>query len=158
MTLYLDTETTGLAPQNGDAIVEVSIVDSRGKVLLDTLVNPRRSIPWQASKIHGISDSMVREMPTLADLMPDILRIVSGQQIVIYNATFDAPFFPGGLREARRIDCAMRRFSEVTKATGWKKLDFAATHVGHVWTGKAHRALADTLACKSVWEWIVARE
>jgi DNA polymerase III epsilon subunit-like protein len=157
MALFLDTETTGLSPRSGDTIVEVAFVDERGVAVMDTLVNPERLIPWQASKVHGISDSMVRGMPTLTDLMPTICRIVSGQQIVIYNATFDTPFFPGRLREASKIDCAMRRFAETTGGGAWRKLDVAAAHVGHVWSGHAHRACADALACRSVWNWLEAK-
>lgn len=157
MALFLDTETTGLSPSGGDAIVEVAIIDASGRALLDTLVDPLRSIPYGASRVHGISDSMVRGKPTLADLMPEIRRIVSGEQVVIYNATFDAPFFPGHLREAQRIDCAMRRYSEAIGVGRWQKLDVAAHKVGHVWSGAAHRAKADALACRSVWNWLEQR-
>ena len=154
MALYLDTETTGLSPRDGAMIVEVAIVDDRGVALIDTLVDPLKPIPRQASNVHGITDAMVRGKPTLAQLMPTIRRIVAAQQVVIYNATFDAPFFPGKLREAAQIDCAMRQFAEVAGGGTWRKLDFAAAHVGHVWSGNAHRALADALACKSVWTWL----
>ena len=67
MALYLDTETTGLSPSGGDTIVEIAIVNERGAILINTLVNPKRNIPWYASKVQGISDSMVRSMPTLED-------------------------------------------------------------------------------------------
>lgn len=155
MAIYLDTETTGFSPKQGAGIVEVAIVDEGGAVLIDTLVDPGHPIPWAASNIHGISDAMVRGKPTLAQLMPEIRRIVTGQQVVIYNASFDAPFFPGGLRESQRVDCAMRRFADATGGGTWKKLDVAARQVRHVWGGKAHRALADALACRSVWQWLL---
>lgn len=154
MAIYLDTETTGLSPRQGATIVELAIVDERGNSLIDTLVNPKTPIPWQATKVHGITDTMVRGKPTLKDLMPVIRSIIQGSQVVIYNSTFDVPFFPGELSEAMRIECAMRLFSKVTGSGSWKKLDYAASHVGHKWTGAAHRALADALACRSVWRWI----
>lgn len=154
MTLYLDTETTGLSPRTGDTIVEVAIVDSEGRTVIDTLVNPGQSIPWRASQVHGINDSMVRGKPTLDQLMPRILQALTNQTVVIYNAPFDAPFFPGQLKEARSVECAMRRFTEALGGGKWRKLDVAAQHVGHTWTGTAHRALADTLACRSVWSWL----
>ncbi|TAK55024.1 MAG: 3'-5' exonuclease [Gammaproteobacteria bacterium] len=156
MTLYLDTETTGLSPAKGDAIVEVAIVDGRGRPVLDTLVNPGRSIPWQASKIHGITDDMVRGKPTLAQLLPRVLEIIESEQVIIYNARFDAPFFPGELSQALIVECAMIRFADVHGGR-WQKLDVAAEHVGHRWTGAAHRALADAQACRSVWNWLVER-
>ena len=39
MTLYLDTETTGLAPPRDD-LVEVAIVDDNGQRVLDELCRP----------------------------------------------------------------------------------------------------------------------
>ncbi len=154
MAIYLDTETTGISPSNGDAIVEVAIVDELGNILLNTLVNPLKPIPWYATKVHGITNAMVANAPTLEELMPNVRKIIKKRDVVIYNATFDAPFFPGNLREAAGIHCAMRRFSQVTGSKTWRKLDFAAQCAGHVWTGTAHRALADTHACRSVWRWI----
>lgn len=47
----------------------------------------------------------------------------------------------------------MRRFASVLGGP-WRKLEVAARHVGHRWTGEAHRALADAMACRSVWEWM----
>lgn len=154
MTLFLDTETTGLSPARGDAIVEVAIVDSNGQAVLDTLVNPNRSIPWYATKVHGITDEMVRGRPTLSQLMPKIRQIISNKVVVIYNSSFDTPFFPGRLKESISVECAMRRFTEKTGGGQWKKLAAAAQTVGHRWTGTAHRAMADALACRSVWNWL----
>ena len=158
MAIYLDTETTGLSPRQGATIVELAIVDERGKTLIDTLVNPKSPIPWQASKVHGITDQMVRHKPTLMEIMPEVRDIIRDKEVVIYNSTFDAPFFPGELTESRNVECAMRQFSKATGSRSWKKLALAASHVGHEWTGTAHRALADALACRSVWKWIKQNE
>jgi DNA polymerase-3 subunit epsilon len=154
MPLFLDTETTGLSPGTGDAIVEIAIVDASGRTLIDTLVDPKRLIPWQASNVHGITNDMVRGYPTLTQLMPKIRQVISNEIVVIYNSSFDTPFFPGHLKEAQSIECAMRRFTLATGGGRWKKLDVASKKVGHRWTGNAHRALADALACRSVWDWL----
>ena len=154
MPLFLDTETTGLSPASGDAVVEIAIVDSGGRAVLNTLVDPGRNIRWQATNVHGITNDMVRGRPTLSQLMPEIRQIISKEVVVIYNSSFDTPFFPGRLKEALSVECAMRRFTQETGGGRWKKLDIAAQKVGHRWTGNAHRALADALACRSVWEWL----
>ena len=154
MPVFLDTETTGLSPAKGDMIVEIAIVNDDGRTMIDTLVDPGRSIPWQASRIHGITQEMVRGKPSLTELMPRIMDIVRGEEVVIYNANFDAPFFPGRLAQASAIRCAMIQFAEAQGGGRWRKLDVAAQHVGHRWTGAAHRALADAQACRSVWQWL----
>ena len=162
--LFLDMETTGLSAAHGDRIVEVAIVDAGGRALVDTLVNPQRPIPRDASRIHGITDRMVAHAPALADLWPQLEVMLSGREVVIYNAAYDREFFPDRLRCAKRVCCAMLAFA---KAYGewnpkfgdfrWQRLETAAEHVGHLWEGQAHRALADARACRSVWRWLESR-
>ncbi len=157
MNVYLDTETTGLSAASGDTIVEIAIVDHNGRPLIDTLVNPQRAIPWQATKVHGIRDDMVRGKPTLGQILPDIREAIRGKELVIYNASFDVSFFPNRLADAAAVRCAMKAFNA---ARGGRphKLTIAAEYVGHTWRGTAHRALADALACRSVWEWLLRQK
>lgn len=157
MYLYLDTETTGFSAARGDEVVEIAIVDEYGNVLLDTLVEPSISIPRRATEVHGITDSMVYGKPSLEDILPEIDDIIAGHQLVIYNKVFDVQFFDDGLSEASHIHCAMKKYKERIGPSHPAGLADAADHVGHVWSGPAHRALADTLACKSVWEWCIGR-
>jgi inhibitor of KinA sporulation pathway (predicted exonuclease) len=50
------------------------------------------------------------------------------------------------------IRCAMQLYSGYYSPTGrWCRLVDAAEHAGHVWSGNAHRALADAQATRSVW-------
>lgn len=155
MFVYLDTETTGLSASRGAKIVEIAILDEVGDILLNTLVDPLCKIPWQASNVHGIKDSMVKNAPTLDDLLPEIDDLISGNELVIYNSTFDTQFFDDGLAEAAEIHCAMRAFSVCVGSQRWVKLTDAARYIGHRWSGNAHRALADTQACRKVWEWVL---
>lgn len=82
------------SPARGDAIVELAIVDSAGRALIDTLVDTGRPIPRLASEIHGITDSMVRGRPTLDEVMPAVIEALAVEDGVIYNPGFDAPFRP----------------------------------------------------------------
>ena len=85
---FLDTETTGLG--RSAQIVEISIIDQRGEVLLDTLVKPTTPIPPDATRIHGITDRDVLGAPSFADLMPRLLPFLGfGRTIAIYNASYD---------------------------------------------------------------------
>jgi DNA polymerase III epsilon subunit-like protein len=158
-TLFLDTETTGLNPPR-DKLVEIAVVDENGDVVLDSLVNPLQPI-GDAKKIHGITDQMVQNAPTLRDLWPTIEALVTGCHVVIYNAGYDAKFFPRRLAAAERISCCMQRFAGVYgdwstyhQSYTWKPLKTAMDFVGGRWSGKAHRALADARACRTVWQWL----
>jgi DNA polymerase-3 subunit epsilon len=160
-TLYLDTETTGLSPRMGAKIVEIAIVDDGGRPVLDTLVNPERPIPLESSCIHGISDAMVSGAPTMRELWPTIEELTDGAHVVIYNAAFDRAFFPNQLSHTGLVSCAMLLFAEVYGEAHptrggykWQKLMTAAEHIGYEFSGAAHRALADALACRAVWRWL----
>lgn len=158
-TLFLDTETTGLTAR--DRIVEIAMVDEGGEVLLNTLVNPLRKIPKEASAIHGITDDTIRgaNPPTLEQLEERIIGLVTGRRLVIYNAAYDMRYLPertGGA--AARVECCMDRFAsyygewhDYYRSFKWQSLGVAAECAGHQWAGNAHRALADAQACRSVW-------
>lgn len=157
-TVYLDTETTGLAIGT-DEILELAIVDQSGSVLLNTLVKPSTADSWpEAQEIHGISPAMVSDAPLLADIGPQIAAAVKDKTVVIYNASFDAGFLHDLLDDSVSVECCMQAWSEHKGYSRWQKLIYAANEVHHQWTGEAHRALADAQACRSVWLYMVDPE
>jgi DNA polymerase III subunit epsilon len=84
--LVLDTETTGL--HDGE-IVQIAIINQSGDVLLDTFVKPVYTIPADATRIHGITDAMVKDAPGWADVLPVVYTLLNGKHVVIYNAVYD---------------------------------------------------------------------
>jgi DNA polymerase-3 subunit epsilon len=85
--VFLDTETTGL--EKTDEIVEISVIDDAGQILLESLVRPTQPIPTAATRIHGITNAMVQHAPFWPILWPTIRSILSDHPIVIYNSDFD---------------------------------------------------------------------
>jgi len=85
--IFLDTETTGIGLY--DLVIEVGIVDFDGNALYDGLINPQRPIPAESSRVHGISDEMVKDSPTMREAWVDIEPILRDRAIGIYNADFD---------------------------------------------------------------------
>ncbi|TNI58895.1 DNA polymerase III subunit epsilon [Aeromonas dhakensis] len=152
----LDTETTGLDSQA--EIVEISIIDELGQVVLDTLVKPLKPIPADATAIHGITNNMVASAPSWAEIHDDVCRIVSSKPLVIYNADYDmclmaqtATLF--GLNPVTAdtgVHCAMLAYAEFygdwnnfKGSYRWQRLTNAAQQQGVVIEGQAHRSLAD---------------
>jgi DNA polymerase-3 subunit epsilon len=86
--LYLDTETTGLGPQ--DEIIEVCLLDSEGGVLLESLVRPTQPIPTDAVAIHGITDAMVADAPLWPQVWPLLQGALDVHPVGVYNAKFDS--------------------------------------------------------------------
>ncbi|MCP4684413.1 MAG: WYL domain-containing protein, partial [bacterium] len=91
-----DTETTGLwAPAN--RIVEVGAVKFRlGQPRIEqfqALVNPERKIPAETIRIHGITDSMVRQSETIEPVIARFLEFCGTDSVLIaHNAMFDIGF------------------------------------------------------------------
>jgi len=85
--VYLDTETTGL--NKSDEIVEITIIDAAGQVLLNSLVRPLQPIPPSATQIHGISNDMVQKSPAWPILWMQIRPLLLNKIIVAYNSDFD---------------------------------------------------------------------
>ena len=71
--LYLDTETTGL--RNSDELVDIAVIDNSGRILLNSLIKPRQSIPRDATAIHGITNQMVLHPPGLVGCLSALPRI-----------------------------------------------------------------------------------
>jgi DNA polymerase-3 subunit epsilon len=113
----LDLETTGL---DGDIeIVEIAILSPTGKVLLESLVRPVRSIPPEAIAIHGITDAMVAYAPTLPAIHAAIAAAIRDREVLVYNVAYDRPVL-GGVCErhglprlvAKRWTCAMEWYAQ----------------------------------------------
>ncbi len=149
--VILDTETTGLGP---DAeIVQIAVIDAAGITLLDTLVRPTRSIPPDATRVHGITDAMVAEAPTFAELAPLLYSLIGGRRVVIYNASYDmrllrqtAVATKAGKWPGLTADCAMNAYSE------WVG-DWSEYHGNYRWQrlpGGDHSALGDARATLAV--------
>ena len=85
-SLFLDTETTGL---DGQAeICELSLLDVKGRVLMDTLIHPLQPIPQEATDIHGITDKMVAKSLTFMEVLPELQKILLKRKLIIYNRQF----------------------------------------------------------------------
>ncbi len=106
--LCLDLETTGLDPHDNDEVLQVSICDGNGKMLLNSYVHPAHRRKWSdAQAIHGITPEMVKDAPKLLELSDTIRRLLDGCTLLIgYNIRgFDLEFLrEGGIDLPRRMN------------------------------------------------------
>lgn len=85
--LILDTETTGLDAH--DEIIQLAIVDMQGNVLLQTLVRPTVPVGTEARAIHGITDEVLAQAPSFAQLHDTIAVLLENRSVLAYHADFD---------------------------------------------------------------------
>lgn len=100
--LCLDIETTGLDPRSGDKIVEIAVVELINKVktgnYFHSYVNPRREVPQEAFKIHGLSTEFLQDKPIFDHIARKFLDFIGDDKIIIHNAAFDTKFINHELR------------------------------------------------------------
>jgi DNA polymerase-3 subunit epsilon len=152
----LVAETTGLDDQA--EIVEISIIDQQGQVVLDTLVKPQKPIPDYATATHGITNDMVATAPSWTEIHDEVYRIIGSKPLVIYNADDNMRLMAQtaaqyGLQPVvakAEVHCAMLTYAEFNGdwneykgAYRCQRLTNAAQQRGVVIEGTAHRALAD---------------
>lgn len=123
--IVLDTETTGFDPKSGDRLIEVGCIELQD--LLPTgrtfhrYVNPKRLIPADATRVHGITDDQVKDAPIFHDIAEDLMEFIGDAPMIAHNANFDRNFIDFELQycgrpitgEARWIDTlvlAQKRF------------------------------------------------
>ena len=155
---FLDVETTGLSPRTS-RVCEVALIGFQGGCRVghfSSLLNPGLAIPPETTKIHGITDEMVRNSPAFPALAPRLLGLMEGSVIVAHNAEFDLSFMEmeferAGLKlpelpviDTLHIARHIGGFYNHRLGTIAKELDISAEN----W----HRALSDVEMTRKIFE------
>jgi DNA polymerase-3 subunit epsilon len=94
--IFLDTETTGLDPNQGHRIIEIAAVEiinrQFSKNHYHTYLNPERDIDPAAQEVHGITLDFLQDKPLFKDIASDFLDFIKDSEVVIHNAPFDVGF------------------------------------------------------------------
>jgi DNA polymerase-3 subunit epsilon len=160
MTMFavFDVETTGLHSDRGDRIVEIAVLvlDDQFRVvrLLDSMVNPGRRIPANATAVHKLTDADVASAPTFSELLPDLHACFQGvTHFVGHNLKFDLAFLkaafnksgdqvPDGLHNVCTLQLA-KRYAVGSEDNRYKlPMVAAALNIPHIAGG--HQAIVDT--------------
>ena len=94
--IVLDTETTGLEPQDGHRIIEIGCVELINRRLTGNnfhqYLQPDREIDAGAIEVHGITNEFLVDKPRFQDVVADFVSYIRGAELVIHNAPFDVGF------------------------------------------------------------------
>ncbi len=99
--VFLDTETTGLSFKDGHKIVEIACIETNDLIptgnIFHKLINPQRSMPNEAFKVHGFSDDFLKDKETFKQIVDEFINFIKDKKIIIHNASFDLSFLDGEL-------------------------------------------------------------
>ncbi len=94
--IVLDTETTGLNPQEGHKIIEIGCVELVKRRLtgkhFHVYINPNRAIDEGAIAVHGITNEFLQDKPSFTQIAEEFIEFIRGAELVIHNAPFDVGF------------------------------------------------------------------
>ena len=104
--IVVDTETTGLDPEEGHRIVEIAMVEIEGfnrtGNRFHCYLNPQAEMSERALEIHGLTDEFLSDKPLFEELVDEMLEFVGESRLVIHNAEFDLKFINHELQRVER--------------------------------------------------------
>jgi DNA polymerase III subunit epsilon len=92
--VVVDIETTG-SWSNGDRITEIGAVKLRNHEVVaewHSLINPRRSIPANITRLTGITNDMVRGAPLFGEVADSFMQFMGDGIFVAHSVNFDYGF------------------------------------------------------------------
>lgn len=150
-----DTETTGLDPRGGDEIISIGAVRILNRRILreevfDRLVHPRRPVPAESVKIHGIDPQLLKTKPTIDKILPLFHGFAEDTILVAHNAAFDMRMLQlkeeaTGIRFINPVLDTLLLSAVVHPAHRQHNLEMVAKRLGIRIFGR-HTALGDAMA------------
>lgn len=115
--VVLDTETTGLNPEEGHRIIEIGCVELVNRKLtknrFHVYLNPDRLIDDGAIEVHGITNEFLQDKPRFEDIADDFIAFIRGAELIIHNAPFDVGFLNHELSQLESTYGKVEHYSEV---------------------------------------------
>ncbi len=156
----VDCETTGLHVEAGDRLVAIGAVRVDGSVVraddtFDALVNPGIRIPEVSTGFHGITDEMVADAGSPAEVVAQFADYAVDSVLVAHHTAFDLGFLApaaqaAGVRlEPLALDTMLLSAALEPDPEARHGLDYVCERYGVEVFGR-HTALGDALATAEV--------
>ncbi len=125
-SITLDIETTGLSFLEGHRIVEIGCVELLNNVpsgkTWQKYINPERSMPEEALKIHGLSEDFLSDKPVFSDIIDELLNFIKDSDLIIHNSRFDLPFINYELELNKRKSLDLKKNNVIDTLTLARKM------------------------------------
>lgn len=103
--IVLDTETTGLEPEEGHRVIEIGCVELVDRRLTGNnfhlYLNPGRDVDQAALEVHALDSDFLADKPGFEQIAAEFLDYIRDSELVIHNAPFDVGFLDA---ELARLD------------------------------------------------------
>lgn len=160
--IFYDTETTGVQSKR-DRVIEIAFYDPTLDKSYEKLINPGVPIPSDATRIHGISDEMVKDSPSFDQIITEIEEFCSGEVVLIAhnNDSFDIHFLHAEWKRADKTLPSSWLFFDTLKWARKYRPDLPRHSLQYLRElfgfppNNAHRALDDVITLHRVYEKLV---
>ncbi len=157
--VVLDFETTGLSPNYGDRAIEIGAVLIENNVIVDrfqSLMNPGMRISRFIEEYTGITNQMVSNAPSIAEVMDKFASFMAQHHLVAHNASFDSRFLDAELQRInqqrrQQFACSMLISRRVYPDSPGHSLETLVRYKKLKTDGVHHRALADAEMTGHLW-------
>lgn len=103
--VVLDTETTGLSPEQGHRVIEIGALELNDRQAtgrtFHVYLNPDREVDAGALEVHGLSNEFLADKPRFENVVDEFLDFIADAELIIHNAPFDVGFLNA---ELARLD------------------------------------------------------
>ena len=99
--VVFDLETTGFSNKN-DKITEIGAVKVENFKVVDRfsqLINPEKDISYKVQELTGITNDLIKDKPTIEEILPKFVEFIGDSVLVAHNADFDMGFMQQKCRE-----------------------------------------------------------
>ncbi len=150
--VVFDIETTGFSNVS-DEITEIGAVKIKNKEIVGSfaeLVNPHIPIPLKVQELTGITNDLVKDKPSIEEVLPRFLEFIGDNVLVAHNSDFDMGFIRA---KARRLNLSFKnkdidtlKLSRILLTSLKRhKLNLITKHLG-ITLENHHRAVDDAKA------------
>ena len=102
--IVLDTETTGMQPEQGHRVIEIGCIELQNRRPTRNdfhhYLNADRDSDPGAFEKHGLTREFLAGKPRFKDVMPSLVEYLRGAELLIHNADFDVSFLNAELAAA----------------------------------------------------------
>lgn len=159
--ICLDTETTGISVLEGHRLISIGAVKlENGKIVdeIEWIINPKREIDIEATRVHGFTLNELRDKPIFRDIAQEFLDYIEDTPLVIHNSSFDLSFLDyqlnevGMARPKTQIIDTLELARESLEQSKSSNLDALMKLMGIDWIDRTHHgALKDCWALAYVY-------